>query len=164
MHFQKNSLIIFIDEGDAGFHPKWNKLYLKWILDFLNAQPEPLKFQLIFSTHSPYLLSDLAPENIVLLKRGPSNSTEIVPQDNFESFGANIHELLADSFFLEGAHIGQLAKKTIYKILDQLSGEVVNNPFTESEILRIIDKIGEPWVKSRLLEKFEIFSSRVNNL
>lgn len=168
--FPKKTIIIFIDEGDAGFHPKWNKMYLKWILDFLNRQNHEIIFQLIFSTHSPYLLSDLAPENVILLKRGQDNSTEIIPHDKFSTFGANIHELLSDSFFLEDGTVGEFAKIEINKIIDILINWRNLKNTNEKDALRnvqqvekdrvwqLISIIGDDIVRGKLLEMYnELF-------
>lgn len=166
-HHQKENLTIFIDEGDAGFHPKWNKQYFKWVLDFLNRRPEKLKYQLIFSTHSPYLLSDLTSENVLLLRRGSENKTEIVPTSEFESFGANIYELLANNFFLDDGTIGEFAKTEINKVIDNLNEwrkmkiqygtNALTNILAEhkSNALTLITNIADYIVRGKL---FEIYS------
>jgi len=92
-------MLLFIDEAEIGFHPAWKKLFFNWLLDFLNNYTTGDTFQIILTTHSPYLLSDLTSSNILLFKKGDNGNTEIVPSDSFMTFGANIHELLANNFF-----------------------------------------------------------------
>ncbi|HKG08520.1 MAG TPA: AAA family ATPase [Pedobacter sp.] len=163
----KKNLAIFIDEGDAGFHPSWSKLFFKWILDFLNRRKEDLKYQLIFSTHSPYLLSDLTSEHVLLLQRGKSGFTEIVSSEAFETFGANIHDLLATSFFLNDGTIGEFAKIEINRVIDDLNlwrqlkqRTGTFNQFNisdqdKSRCLNIITSIGDYIVRGKLFEMYQ---------
>jgi len=118
---ERENLILFIDEAEIGFHPAWSKRLLKWLLDFLNANFGNYTFQIILTTHSPYLLSDLASTNIILLKKGIGR-TEIVPSDTFKTFGANIHELLANNFFMKDGLIGDFAKENIQSVINKLNG------------------------------------------
>lgn len=163
-----NNLLILIDEGDLYFHPKWQVLFLNYINEVLPLIFPGRNIQLIISSHSPFIASDLPGNNLLLLRKGHSEDKLsfsetsalnkcVINPNTIETFGANIHELLSDSFFLEGAHIGELAKKLIYKIVDQLEGVDIPKPLSKDEIYNIINQIGEPWVKSRLLEKFDVF-------
>lgn len=168
-------LLILIDEGDLYFHPKWQVTFMDYLNDMLPKIYHGKTIQLIITSHSPFIASDFLQSQLLLLRKGkaadilpvsgePATGLCMINETIEHTFGANIHELLADSFFLDGAHIGQLAKRTIYKILDQLSGAEVNDPFTQPEILKIINQVGEPWVKSRLLEKFELFTNRISGI
>ncbi|CAA6807206.1 MAG: Unknown protein [uncultured Sulfurovum sp.] len=107
--YKKNieNFIIFFDEIDIGFHPDWQKRTIQYILDFLKLIPNK-NFHLIFSTHSPFLLSDIPKENILFFgdKKIEANQT----------FGANIHTLLSDSFFMEDGLMGEFAKNKIRTI------------------------------------------------
>jgi len=95
--------LCFFDEVDIGFHPDWQKKVLSFIIEFLKLVPEK-KFHLIFTTHSPFLLSDIPKENIIFLNDKPSIK---------QTFGANIHTLLSDSFFMEDGLMGKFAKNKI---------------------------------------------------
>lgn len=165
----RNNLIVFIDEGEIGYHPAWNKCFLKWVINFLNNYTKKYKFQIILTTHSPYLLSDLTSSNIILLKRGHNGNTEIVPSDKFSTFGANIHELLANSFFLTDGFIGEFAKQNIQWVIDKLNewrllkssnnliaGQVTGHD--KNRVLEIITIIADLIVRNKLFEMYwEIF-------
>ena len=127
----KNSIIILIDEGEVGFHPEWQRTYLKNLIDFFPQIYPDKQIQIILTTHSPFLASDLPKENIIFLKKGKkgeklSDETDaegkcIVVKglkNKENSFAANIHTLLSDGFFLEGGLIGEFAKGKINKIID----------------------------------------------
>lgn len=172
---EQHNLLVLIDEGDLYFHPKWQVQFLDFIDRFLPKILPSKLIQLIITSHSPFIASDLPSNHLLSIRKGrkgehlpitgadAAHKTFSVATLN-KSFGANIHELLSDNFFLEGAHIGLLAKKVIYKILDQLEGEKVNDPIIEEQIPVIIDQIGEGWIRSRLQEKYDIYLNRNDNL
>ncbi|OWK70320.1 AAA family ATPase [Pedobacter sp. AJM] len=165
---EQNKLLVLIDEGDLYFHPKWQVQFLDFIDRFLPTILPGKLIQLIITSHSPFIASDMPSNHLLSIRKGrrderspvtgaeAEHKTFVIPTLN-KSFGANIHELLSDNFFLEGAHIGLLAKKVIYKLLDQLEGEKVNDPISEQQIPVVIDQIGEGWIRSRLQEKYEIY-------
>lgn len=64
------------------------------------------------ATHSPIMLSDIYPENVVLLQRDESGNRVVVEKEDMKTFGQNIHDLYRDSFFLESTR-GEYASKTI---------------------------------------------------
>ena len=57
--------------------------------------------QVLFSTHDPLTLSDLPNQNIIYLYNAGGMSTAIESNENKKSFGANVSDLLADSFFIK---------------------------------------------------------------
>jgi len=169
-HDERNDLVLFIDEGEVGFHPAWKKKYLLWIIDFLKGNYNKYNFQIILTTHSPYILSDLSSDHTILLKRDLGKKTEIVPAENYMTFGANINELLADAFFLTDGQIGEFAKQEIQKIINNLNqwrrikadlpkGQYLNVDVQERAKCReIIELIGDSIVRKKLFEMYlELF-------
>lgn len=127
-----NSLLILIDEGEVGFHPEWQRKYLKYLIDFFPQiyHGARTQIQIILTTHSPFLASDLPKENIIFLKKGEQG--EIIESDKSDAngkcivfdglkknktFGANIHTLLSDGFFLNEGLIGEFAKGKINEVI-----------------------------------------------
>ncbi|MFP3631520.1 AAA family ATPase, partial [Burkholderia sp. SIMBA_045] len=107
----KENLLIIIDEGDLYLHPEWQKRFLKELLDFLpiifiNKIGRQRNLQLIFTTNSPIPASDLLSYNTIFLEKGVDSKGEeiTVVKDSLneqkDTFGANIHTLLSDSFFV----------------------------------------------------------------
>lgn len=107
----RNINLIF-DEVELYFHPEFQRNFIHDLLNNINGFSD-LKFNIIFSTHSPFILSDIPSQNILRLDDGIS----ITEKNNFNSFGANIHDLLADEFFLEGNTIGAFANSKIDQII-----------------------------------------------
>jgi predicted ATPase len=129
---ETKNLLILIDEGESGFHPEWQRKYLKYLIDFFPQIYPDKQIQIILTTHSPFLASDLPKENIIFLEKGKdkdgiftngvSKKDKCIVVDGLkdkkQTFGANIHTLLSDSFFLEKGLIGEFAKGKINEIID----------------------------------------------
>ncbi|MEA1952772.1 MAG: hypothetical protein U9O24_00080 [Campylobacterota bacterium] len=70
-------------------------------------------------------------------------------KDKKQTFGANIHTLLSDSFFMEGGLMGEFAKGKIDKAITLLNQDKLSeNDLKYCE--QIISIIGEPIVKNQL--------------
>jgi len=141
--------IVLLDEIDIGFHPDWQKRAVHYICDFLKLIPEK-NFHLVFATHSPFLLSDLAKENVIFLEKDTNgNCKNVTKETSIETFGANIHTLLSHGFFMKDGLMGEFAKEKINEAIKYLNQKTL----TEKEIdfcEHIISIIGEPILKRQL--------------
>ena len=99
---------------------------------------------ILIVTHSPFILSDVPKNNVLFLKDGRS-VTDM--QEN--TFGANIHTMLQNAFFLNGVTIGDFARDKI----NQLFGRLHNDDITE-EVYQEILLVSEPFIKSQLLKMY----------
>jgi len=142
--FNKNIFII-LDEPEIFLHPDWQKQFNKILIDFLKFKFSDKKFQLIFTTHSPFLLSDIPKENIIFLKDGKNVSDEV----DIDTFGANIHTLLSHGFFMEDGLMGEFARKKINEVIKFLNGKD-SEIKSKEEAQNIINMIGEPIIKNQL--------------
>ena len=174
--FFSDQIILFIDEGEVALHPEWQRQFFNKVTTFLSEIFIDRKIQLILTTHSPFVLSDIPKDNVLLLEKDINGNTKISNIVRENTFGANIHELLADSFFLNDGFIGDFAKEKIALTLNWLkmkaheSKKTANSDFTidkniqtlkfesneaEFEYHRnIINLIGEPLVKNKLMSMF----------
>lgn len=141
-------IVIFIDEIDAALHPRWQQSVLKYLLDYLNSL-DGYRFQIIFTTHSPIILSDLTEERIIRLKRD-KNRIRVASQGE-QTFGANIMKLYYDDFFMDNGSIGEFAKSKLNEVVNFLNGK--DNSISLDEVNYIINHIGEPTVKKQLKQK-----------
>jgi predicted ATPase len=167
----KSPNFYFIDEGDLGLHPNWQAQYLNILFDVINSL-NTSKIHIIFTTHSPFVLSDLPRENVVFLEKDKSGKCQVVknPMERPQTFASNIHTLFAEGFFMREGTIGHFAKSKIEKVLTYLSKDFDTiSPEEMQEIRRIIDLIGEPIIKNKLLRMIEdrntlTVDERINDL
>ncbi len=118
-----NLNIILLDEPDASLHPQWakelmDKLFLA--IDTYSQEIKKINVQLIISTHSPFLLSDIDKKDIILLDYDndtlPDKRAFQFSNENYDTFAANIHTMFKNSFFLKNT-IGDFANKKIKNTL-----------------------------------------------
>lgn len=155
-------LILMIDELDLYFHPEWQRKYLSILLELIPQIFIDKKVQLLLSTHSPFIASDLPIQNIKFLEKRNDEGEEdeeycsIVERIDQNSFGANIYTLLADTFYMENGFAGEFAQRKINQLLDDLSPDM-NKSFTKKnweELFFKINLVGEPVIKEKLLELY----------
>jgi len=140
--------LILLDEIEAFFHPNWSKK----IMNILISEIEKDNIHLIFTTHSPFLLSDIPKQNIIFLDKDEVGNCKVVDglKEKKQTFGANIHTLLSDSFFMEDGLMGEFAKGKINEIIDYLNGKNNTKIKSDEEAQKLINIIGEPIVKNQL--------------
>jgi len=111
----KENEILLIDECELYLHPNWQKKFLFYLIQFFKK-----KIQIILTTHSPFLLSDIPKQNIIFLDKDENGNCKVLKHDKVmnkkQTFGANIHTLLSDSFFMEDGLMGEFAKSKINEI------------------------------------------------
>lgn len=157
----KQNYILLLDEADLGFHPLWKKKYVNAILKTLPYFFENLKvkpnLQIIITTHDPLTLSDLPMNNVVFIQR-QGDFLEVVPEENKvqKTFGANITDLLAHSFFVENGLIGDFAKSKIEETIIWINENKTNKGENFEKELeyhkKIINLIDERVLKLKLTE------------
>lgn len=139
-----DNLIILFDEGETTLHPQWQKKYINYCVDFFKQNFSDYTCHLIFTSHSPFLLSDLPKENVIFLKDGASDNPDIQ-----QTFGANIHTLLAHGFFMKDGLMGEFAKGKINEVIALLTKEQLSKE--EIKVCKqIISIIGEPILQKTL--------------
>lgn len=149
--FEIESLIVLIDEFDLYLHPEWQRDFFNVIYSILPKIFRDKQVQLILSSHSPFLLSDLPKSNVIYLDRERKDNKTIIscPNKLEETFGQNIHTLFTNSFFLKKGLLGEFASQKINQLIKYLK---IEESMIESdeEAQKIIDIIGEPIVQNKL--------------
>jgi len=132
------------------FHPEYQKQFIFELIRHLKKL-QKFKFNVIFATHSPFILSDIPSQNVLKLNEGIS----IPDKDGINSFGSNIHDLLADEFFLGNGFMGEFAASKIEKLIQKIKSKEVINESNYNKYLLEINLIGEKVLKYPLLELLE---------
>lgn len=153
---RKKPLLLLIDEAELALHPQWQKEFIYHFTDFIKERFSGHKVQVILTSHSPFILSDLPPNCVVLLKKGNGKPEVVDNLDNKnETFGANIHELFTDSFFLQNGLMGEFSRRKIEELINEIKQEN-NNSITreifENKYRTRADIIGEQFLKAKILE------------
>ena len=156
--FNKKNFILLLDEADLGLHPMWKKRFINTILksipyffEGLNSKPN---LQIILTTHDPLTLSDIPKHNVIFLEKPEEGKCQISSRVQ-KTFGANITDLLADSFFLEKGLIGDFALKKINDVIDWINKNKNKTKISKRKLIyykKVIELIDERVIKLKLSE------------
>lgn len=104
---------MLMDEVELYYHPDLQRKFVKLLLDSITSVPldNIYNINITLVTHSPFVLSDIPQSNILCLQKGESESRQ------GQTFGANIVDLLNESFFLQGT-IGDIAQSCINEVVE----------------------------------------------
>lgn len=152
-HIQRPYFLL-LDEAEIGFHPAWQRRYLNLIIEFLNAlrliNDNIPQFQIVISSHSPILLSDIPKCCTNYIEREINCVSRNVKseKDIKETFAANVFDLYRMSFFMNDGLIGEFAQEKIKKLFNRINnGETIG-------IVNEIKMIGDNRIREFLMEKY----------
>lgn len=187
-HTNYEHYLLLLDEPELGFHPLWKKKFINAIVktlpilfskiapkvydeiskNYIKTRENPV-LQIIFTTHDPLTVSDIPNSNIIYLQKD-NEITSIVDKTKGlkKSFGANITDLLSDSFFIgseDKALVGEFAREKIEITINWINGELKKKEHFESNYSinddeykhheKIISIIDEQIIKMKLAEMLE---------
>ncbi len=129
-----NDIILILDELDYLYHPRWQQRIMKSLIGFLRNTYSHIAFQIILTTHSPVLLSDIPKPNIIFIKKYDKEGT--TEKDHSQTFAANIATLYYDSFFMENGSIGEISHGCIENLFETIN--IVNKEKIQNNEKRIV--------------------------
>ena len=147
---------LVLDEVELCFHPEYQRTFIfdfLRIIKLLNFQ-DRCSLNVIITTHSPFILSDIPDTNILYLKDGhPENKSGLI-----NPFAANVNDILKQSFFLNNGFIGKFAQRKIKRLVSFLSlADESRDSFNMKLAPALIEKVGDPLLREtlwRMLDEF----------
>lgn len=139
----RSDTLICIDEGDLYLHPKWQIQFFRNIEKIIPqfSGSESQKVQLVLTSHSPFLLTDLPRNNIIILNNGKVENTSL------RTFGANLYDLYDQAFFLDNEKIGTFAYNKIMSVFENF--EQYNEEEKKNALL-LVDMIGDDLIRNHI--------------
>lgn len=155
--YEKNDedIILLVDELETGMHLEWSRRLIKILInnlsEILEDEGKGREIQLIFTTHSPYMLSDIKPGNVIMIEKNQETgySEGKVLQN---TFAKNIQEIMKENL-IDNIY-GDFALAKIDSMIGILNGEEVQEG-NEEELLKEIHLISEPILRNKLLEMYD---------
>ncbi len=164
---KNKNYIILLDEPEIYMHPEWQRKILNSINMFFTEILPNNEYQIILTSHSPFVASDLPRENVIMLdtdKDGNCVVRDDKKDKNIKTFGANIFDLYTDAFFVESS-FGEFAKWKIKEVVRWFEyTEEKNtkkriytneNGINKEQLEYILNSIGEPLVKNKLQKMYD---------
>lgn len=139
---------VVLEEVEMYSHPEMQRTYVHTMLDCIKHLylPRMNSLNICFVTHSPFVLSDIPVSNILFLD---DYGKPADMKGTMETFGGNIHEMLAQGFFLRNGLMGKFAQERIQVVIDVLNGKT-KLELPNRDIEDLIAMIGEPFLKQKL--------------
>lgn len=180
----KENILIVLDEAEIALHPEWQRSFLGDFIKVISKIFSGKKIQIILTTHSPFLISDLVNSQINFIEYDTQNRKSIVvenPMMNKKStFGANITTLLNDAFFMKDGFMGGIALSQMDQFIDYVLNEEISVLKKDYDYIDwFINQIGEPLIKNKIIhllenrlsvdllntqERIDVIEKRLNNL
>ena len=145
-----DNIVLLIDEPDRAIHPELARNFIDILLRNLNECQERT-IQVVLSSHSPFIVTDILPENVYAITREEGNNKSIIKQKQ-DTFATNIYYLLMDTFMLENT-FGKYSYDKIKDVIKRLKYDEIEEQELNS-IKDFIDRIGEKTVRKKLLELY----------
>ena len=144
---------LVVDELESGMHLEWSRTLINFLVNYINEinRIGGMNFQLILTTHSPYMLSDIKPGNVIMLEKNQETgySEGKVLQN---TFAKNIQEIMKENL-IDNIY-GDFALAKIDSMISRLNGKEVQKG-NEEELLKEIHLISEPILRNKLLEMYD---------
>ena len=141
---------LVVDELESGMHLEWSRTLINFLVNYINEinRIGGMNFQLILTTHSPYMLSDIKPGNVIMLEKNQETgySEGKVLQN---TFAKNIQEIMKENL-IDNIY-GDFALAKIDSMISRLNGEEGD----EEELLKEIHLISEPILRNKLLDMYD---------
>ncbi len=102
--------------------------------------------QLVLTSHSPFLLTDLPHSNVIILEE---ESVLLSENKDVRTFGSNIYDLYSTIFFLDNQRYGTFATNHIKNIIRKVSNRSYSN-LEKEEIDKFINMIGDKFLHNQL--------------
>ncbi len=134
---------VIFDEVELYFHVDYQRQYISKLIEAIKLLElkRIAHLNILFSTHSPFILSDIPSQNVLRLENGEP----LKQKSEMNSFAANMYDLLDDDFFLCNGVIGEFAREKV-QILSRKAQY-------GKEDLKMIDLIGDEFLRSVLLDR-----------
>ncbi|KGF78229.1 hypothetical protein IA69_31570 [Massilia sp. JS1662] len=150
------NILIVIDEGDLYLHPQWQMDFfdkLNTIVSSLSAQGSHV--QLLLTSHSPFILSDLPRQNIAMLEPPAAAAGSDGQQLHHQTFAGNLYDLFHGPLFLRPPAISNFAKKKINDMRNEIRTLKRLSADQRDAYLRFCELIGHDIIRATLVAEIE---------
>jgi len=140
---KSKNILLLIDEPDNNLHYEWQRNFIKWLSIFL-SQFKDINFQVLITTHSAFMLSDIPKENIIALDKRDNKVLSKKLQNS--TLAQNLFTLLNDEFFIDSFLGGYVTEKL---------KEILKKSKLNKEDEELIANIGEEIIRKSFISKIK---------
>ena len=154
--------LLLLDEPETHFNPSWRAKFVKILNDSISAgNPQGLPNgdfnvhllkDVLLTSHSPFIISDCLPDNVVLFEKdgkGDTLAKKVSELDNsFNTYGTSV-ELILDRLFHYDQSIGDLSNSE----LENINFENITSKGDIEKVKATLKKLGESIEKDMVLAR-----------
>jgi len=117
--------LLLLDEPETHFNPSWRAKFVKVLNDSIEAGSKGKAYNVhllkdvLLTSHSPFIISDCLPDNVILFEKaedGKTTAKKVSELENtFNTYGTSV-ELILDKLFNYNQSIGDLSLSEIENI------------------------------------------------
>lgn len=154
--------ILLLDEQENYMHPEMCRTFIHDLNNLLKQRNPKSSFQVILSTHSPFMLSDVLANQIIKMDYDDKGLC-VISHAEKPTYAANIHSIMADSFFLkytigDQARLFLTEKFELFKNMQKRRGNLSDTDKCEiAKMQELLPSIGDELIR-------HIMSSIINKL
>nr|NJM04654.1 restriction system-associated AAA family ATPase [Desulfobacula sp.] len=94
--FKNKNALFLLDEPETHFNPDWRSKLISRIRDCFGMSYRKTKREMLITTHTPFLISDSRPENVLVFKKEDQSVT--VSRPDYNTLGASINKITMKTF------------------------------------------------------------------
>ena len=144
--------LLLLDEPETHFNPSWRAKFVKVLNDSIKAGgTNNLLKDVIITSHSPYIISDCLPNNVLFFSRNETTKqieATSAKELGLKTYGASI-EIISDELFGYNQSIGDYSNEK----LNSIDFENIKNSSDIINIKRDLNQLGESIEKDLILAK-----------
>lgn len=144
--------LLLLDEPETHFNPGWRAKFIKVLNDSLKAGgTNNFLKDVILTSHSPFIISDCLPNNVIFFKRNKDNhkiEAKSAREMDFNTYGTSV-EIILDELFEYNQSIGDWANEE----LKTIDFENIKSKEDKEAIKQELKILGESIEKDLVLAK-----------
>lgn len=145
--------LLLLDEPETHFNPSWRAKFIKVLSDSMEAGgSNHLLKDVILTSHSPYIISDCLPNNVIFFRRNDDTKkieAKSAKELGFNTYGSSV-EIISDKLFGYDQTIGDLSNERL-NIIDNMSiDSLEEREIVKMELQELGDSIERDYILSKL--------------
>ena len=150
--FKDKNALFLLDEPETHFNPDWRSKLISRIRDcFASSHPKTIR-EMLITTHTPFLISDSEPENVMVFKK--ENQTVTVKRPEYNTLGASINKITMKTFDKKET-IGGYAEKILNNLKERFKAGEDKEALLEEVNQRLGDSVEKVLFTKTLLDSME---------
>jgi len=94
--YKNTNSLFLLDEPETHFNPDWRSKFISRLRDCFKQTDSNVQREMLITTHTPFLISDSAPEQVLVFDK--SDGIVRVSRPDYNTLGASINKITMKTF------------------------------------------------------------------